>query len=485
MARKIEDILVKADLLNKAPYTEEVASEKSTQSPRREPLGYVPRAGGSAHLFLLALALAIGESADQTAEQSAVDAMLHRLAPDKPILSRKLREIVRLFRAKELVELREERFALTEAGVRAAAKCLETSRLQYPQVEQFFESGGFRRCFRSAGSAGTVETGASSAPTPGRTDGAAASTPLVLPSLRWPLAPPERDVVMGERVSRAEDIAQELPDVAPVIVTGREEDWEVVLILDSREVRSLQDRSYLENHLRQEGVTCEVRSIGLGDVQWVLRNCRSGAEVMLNTLVERKNARDLAQSILDGRFHEQQYRLLHCGAKHPVYVVEGGLRTQDVLPADSLQTSIMATVVSRDIYVYQSTSIDDTIVFLKILQEILKSAVRLYFEKGDDSCFHPLKISFSDFQSLYSKAKESKLKHLWCKQLRQIPRCSVAKTLIIAKRYPTLASLMRAYSKLSSVKEKEDLLKELCDSNSKNRVGPALSRNIYHYLCSS
>ena len=127
---------------------------------------------------------------------------------------------------------------------------------------------------------------------------------------------------------------------------------------------------------------------------------------------------------------EQQYRLLHCGAKHPVYVVEGGLRTQDVLPADSLQTSIMATVVSRDIYVYQSSSIDDTIVFLKILQEILKSAVRLYFEKGDEcvfgvlvtssSCFHPLKISFSDFQSLYSKAKESKLKHLWCKQLRQV-----------------------------------------------------------------
>ena len=235
---------------------------------------------------------------------------------------------------------------------------------------------------------------------------------------------------MGERVAPPEEVAQELPDVVPVVVAGREEEWEVVLILDNREVRSLQDRSYLENHLRQEGVTCEVRTIALGDVQWILRNRSSGAEVMLNTLVERKNARDLAQSILDGRFHEQQYRLLHCGAKHPVYVVEGGLRSQDVLPADSLQTSIMATVVSRDIYVYQSTSIDDTIVFLKILQEIQKSAVRLYFEKGDEyvsvalvtssSCFHPLKISFSDFQSLYSKAKESKLKHLWCKQLRQV-----------------------------------------------------------------
>ena len=197
------------------------------------------------------MALAVGESADQTAEQSAVDAMLRELAPAKPIPSRKLREIVRLFRTKELIEAREERFVLTETGVRAAAKCLETSRLQYPQVEQFFESGGFRRCFSPVGSAETVERGVSSASTPRRPDGAAASSPLVLPSLRWPLAPPEQDVVMGERVSPAEDITQELPDVAPVVVTGREEDWEVVLILDSREVRSLQDRSYLENHLRR------------------------------------------------------------------------------------------------------------------------------------------------------------------------------------------------------------------------------------------
>ena len=68
---------------------------------------------------------------------------------------------------------------------------------------------------------------------------------------------------------------------------------------------------------------------------------------------------------------------------------------------------------------------------------------------------------------------------------QQIPRCTVAKTLIIAKHYPTLASLMRAYKEHSSVKENEGLLKLLCDSNRKNKIGLALSRNIYHYLCDS
>ncbi|CBK20247.2 uncharacterized protein [Blastocystis hominis] len=285
--------------------------------------------------------------------------------------------------------------------------------------------------------------------------------------------------------------------IAPIRVDGREADWDVVLVLDNREVRSQQDRGFLANQLHAAGLRCEVRALGLGDVQWTLRHRESGREAMLDVLVERKNARDLAQSILDGRFREQQYRLGRCGARHPVYLVEGGLATQDVLPTDSLLTGVMRTVVNQDIYVYQSTSIDDSIVFLRSLHEIEKAAVHRYFAEGDEcvlnvinltasSCFHPLKISFADFQTLYAKSKGTKLNQLWCRQLRQqIPRCTVAKTLIIAKHYPTLASLMRAYKEQSSVKEKEGLLKLLCDSNRKNKIGLALSRNIYHYLCDS
>ena len=40
------------------------------------------------------------------------------------------------------------------------------------------------------------------------------------------------------------------------------------------------------------------------------------------------------------------------------------------------------------------------------------------------SCFHPLKISFADFQTLYAKSKGTKLNQLWCRQLRQVDKIS-------------------------------------------------------------
>ena len=59
----------------------------------------------------------------------------------------------------------------------------------------------------------------------------------------------------------------------------------------------------------------------------------------------------------------------------------------------------------------------------------------------------------------------------------------MAKTLIITKQYPTMATLLRAYERLGTEKEKEDLLKSLSDKSHKVVIGPALSKSIFHYLC--
>ena len=65
---------------------------------------------------------------------------------------------------------------------------------------------------------------------------------------------------------------------------------------------------------------------------------------------------------------------------------------------------------------------------------------------------------------------------------QQIPRCTVSKVEAIISKYPTFASLLKAYASLSTVQQKEDLLKNLSDKNGKNTIGPALSRSIYHCL---
>lgn len=228
--------------------------------------------------------------------------------------------------------------------------------------------------------------------------------PLVLPRLEWPLAPPGKGYRFGEfSTILEEDDDEEEKDEGEghgkeieignqqhqhqqqqqSPLEGTEEDWEVVLLLDNREVRTQQDRAFLHNQLHLAGIVCDVRSLGLGDMQWIVRHRQTGREVMLSTLVERKNTRDFAQSIMDGRFNEQQYRLMKCGCVHPIYLIEGSLRSQDTLAPDHLQTGIMTTVVNRDLYVYMSTSIDDTVVFLNGVHERMKDGLHRYFELGD------------------------------------------------------------------------------------------------------
>ena len=52
--------------------------------------------------------------------------------------------------------------------------------------------------------------------------------------------------------------------------------WEVVLLLDNREVRSQKDRGYMAAELQGRGVTVEVRALALGDIMWIARR-REGA----------------------------------------------------------------------------------------------------------------------------------------------------------------------------------------------------------------
>ncbi len=47
--------------------------------------------------------------------------------------------------------------------------------------------------------------------------------------------------------------------------------------------------------------------------------------MVLPYIVERKRADDLANSIIDGRYKDQKYRLAECGASHIFYLFEGSL----------------------------------------------------------------------------------------------------------------------------------------------------------------
>lgn len=46
-------------------------------------------------------------------------------------------------------------------------------------------------------------------------------------------------------------------------------------------------------------------------------------DYILDFIVERKTADDLAASIMDGRYDEQKFRLKHCGLNNVIYLIEG------------------------------------------------------------------------------------------------------------------------------------------------------------------
>lgn len=44
--------------------------------------------------------------------------------------------------------------------------------------------------------------------------------------------------------------------------------------------------------------------------------------IILDCIIERKTAADLASSIIDGRYKEQSNRLVKCGIRVPGYIIE-------------------------------------------------------------------------------------------------------------------------------------------------------------------
>jgi crossover junction endonuclease MUS81 len=101
------------------------------------------------------------------------------------------------------------------------------------------------------------------------------------------------------------------PDQATIFPAGS---YEVVLVLDTREIESKSSRDNFSEAISSKGINVETRALRLGDVLWIARR-RDGIggeedECVLDYVVERKRLDDLCQSIKDGRYTEQCVRYI-------------------------------------------------------------------------------------------------------------------------------------------------------------------------------
>jgi crossover junction endonuclease MUS81 len=108
-----------------------------------------------------------------------------------------------------------------------------------------------------------------------------------------------------------------LPTVDPIV--WQPGTFELNIILDTREIRHKQDRTYIQEKLEERGISVSVRSLELGDVIWVARRKDSNSsvhdDIVLDYIVERKRMDDLVSSIKDGRFKEQKVSTILAAGK--------------------------------------------------------------------------------------------------------------------------------------------------------------------------
>lgn len=107
--------------------------------------------------------------------------------------------------------------------------------------------------------------------------------------------------------------SREAPDFDPAnAIVFPEGTYEVILVLDTREVESKDKRDAIQEALERKGVKVETRALRLGDMCWIARRHDAyGAEAdecVLDFVVERKRLDDLCTSIKDGRYNEQCVR---------------------------------------------------------------------------------------------------------------------------------------------------------------------------------
>ncbi|XP_027974173.1 crossover junction endonuclease MUS81 isoform X1 [Eumetopias jubatus] len=166
----------------------------------------------------------------------------------------------------------------------------------------------------------------------------------------------------------------------PPLVLGPGE-YRVLLCVDVGEAKGAGHRPELLLELQRLRVTHTVRRLHVGDFVWVAQETRPRdparpGELVLDHIVERKRLDDLCSSIIDGRFHEQKFRLKRCGLGHRVYLVEEhGSADHLSLPESTLLQAVTNTQVIDGFFVKRTADIKESAAYLALLTRGLQ---RLY-----------------------------------------------------------------------------------------------------------
>ncbi|ODV78908.1 ERCC4-domain-containing protein [Suhomyces tanzawaensis NRRL Y-17324] len=285
------------------------------------------------------------------------------------------------------------------------------------------------------------------------------------------------------------------------------DEYEIILLIDNREIRSQLERDFFLNRLGSLNVKCEVRSLSVGDTLWIAQHKQSKKEVVLNYICERKKLDDLAMSIRDGRFQEQKNRLKKTGMKHYYYLVEESGIDNVIEMMDAIKTALSMTMTVSEFYLRRFKDVDETILFLASLTQVIQERLngtklivlrprsvnnqveyseildvfRNEFEhrSTDYECVH----LFSMFQDVLGKTGMMTVKEMFVLMLMTIRGVSLERAITIQHRFPTPKLLLHYYhvehSNKSTEEKKKLLVKEFENEVGNKKIGKVCLEHIY------
>ncbi|EFB26204.1 hypothetical protein PANDA_004782, partial [Ailuropoda melanoleuca] len=310
---------------------------------------------------------------------------------------------------------------------------------------------------------------------------------------------PEVPGAASAELGASEGSAQEPP------LELRPGEYRVLLCVDIGEAKGAGHRPGLLLELQRLHVTHTVRKLHVGDFVWVAQETRPRdparpGELVLDHVVERKRLDDLCSSIIDGRFHEQKFRLKRCGLGHRVYLVEEhGSADRLSLPESTLLQAVTNTQVIDGFFVKRTADIKESAAYLALLTRGLQRLCqghtlrsRPWGASGDPesrpgSSPNPLcsLLTFNDFNAGAIKNKAQSVREVFARQLMQVRGVSGEKAAAIMDQYSTPASLLAAYDACATPKEQEMLLSTVKCGQLQRNLGPALSKTLSQLYCCS
>ncbi|TVU36881.1 hypothetical protein EJB05_18834 [Eragrostis curvula] len=254
------------------------------------------------------------------------------------------------------------------------------------------------------------------------------------------------------------------------------EAYEVVLTLDNRENFGSRTRKVSDNIFSQFQVPVEVKSLPVGDGIWIARDRKNGKEYVLDFIVERKNVSDLHGSIMDNRYRDQKLRLKRCGLKKLIYLVEGDPNRSDA--SEMIKKACFTTEVLDGFDVQRTDGYTET----ERRYGALTRSIIEYYKTNFSKVVNTSRVcpTYDEFTGRCRHLAKKTVSQIFALQLMQVPQVTEEAALAVIELYPTLMSLVRAYSML----EGDTRAQEMMLQNKSKMVNAGASRNIFKLVCS-